>query len=70
MIDNAIATASDVLGDDPIVTEVRASREAIFARAGHDLQELGRQLQVRQAAAGRAGVTLPSVPPDGDRDAA
>ena len=70
MIDKTIATTSDVLSDDAIVSEVRASREAIFAHAGYDLQELGRQLQARQAAAGRVGLTLPSVPPESDSHAA
>ena len=58
------------IGVDTIVTEVRAVREAIFARAGYDLQELGRQLRARQAAAGRQGVTLPPPPPESDSHAA
>ena len=58
------------IGDDTIVTEVRAVREAIFARAGYDLRELGRQLRARQAAAGREGVTLPPKPPESDSHAA
>ena len=62
--------AGDSIGDDAIVAEVRAAREAIFARAGYDLQELGRQLQAPQAAAGREGVTLPPKPPESDSHAA
>ena len=64
------ADGADPIEYDAIVTEVRAVREAIFARAGYDLQELGRQLQARQAAAGREGVTLPPKPADGDGHAA
>ena len=53
--------APNASGFDAIVTEVRTAREAIFARAGYDLQELGRQLQARQTAVGREGVTLPPL---------
>ena len=71
MSDEPVASEGGALiGDDPIVTEVRAVREAIFARAGYDLQELGRQLRARQAAAGREGVTLPPKPPESDSHAA
>ena len=56
--------------EDAIIAEVRASREAIFARADYDLQTLGRHLQERQAAAGRDGVTLPSKSPESDSHAA
>lgn len=56
--------------EDAIVAEVRVSREAIFARANYDIETLGRQLQERQAAAGRVGVTLPSKSPDSDSHAA
>ncbi|MES2179944.1 MAG: hypothetical protein V4550_18935 [Gemmatimonadota bacterium] len=62
--------AGDWVGEDEIVAEVRAARDAIFARAGYDIQELGRQLRARQAAAGRAGVTLPPKPPESDSPAA
>lgn len=58
------------MGDDAVAAEVRAARDAIFARAGYDLQELGRQLQERQTAAGRIGVTLPPKSPDSDIHAA
>jgi hypothetical protein len=51
-------------GDDRVVAEVRAAREALFAAAGYDLEELCRQLRARQAAEGRAAVTLPSRAPD------
>jgi hypothetical protein len=65
-----IANAGDGTSDDAIVTEVRAAREAIFARAGYDIQELGRQLQARQLAAGREGVTLQPKPAESDSHAA
>lgn len=38
------------IGDDTIVTEVRAVREAIFARAGYDLQEAAGERQPRRVA--------------------
>jgi hypothetical protein len=57
-------------GDDTIVSEIRAVREGVFARAGYDLQELGRQLRARQVASGREGVTLPPKPPESDSHAA
>ncbi len=62
--------APNTIGGDAIVNEVRAAREAIFARAGYDFQELGRQLQARQTASGREGVTLPHKLPDSDSHAA
>lgn len=62
--------ANSASRDDSIVSEIRAVREGIFARAGYDLQELGRQLRARQAAAGREGVTLPPRPPESDSHAA
>ncbi len=39
---------------DPIVTEVRAAREALYAEAGYDIYELCRRLQERQKSAGAA----------------
>ena len=62
--------AGTSIGEDTIVSEVRAVREGIFARAGYDLEALGRQLRARQAAAGREGVTLPPKPPESDSHAA
>ncbi len=56
--------------EEAIVAEVRANREAIFARADHNVQNLGQQLRERQAAAGRTGVTLPSKSPDSESHAA
>jgi hypothetical protein len=57
-------------GDDPVVAEVRAAREALFAEAGFDLEALGRLLRERQAAAGRSGVVLPPRAPDASPQAA
>lgn len=37
---------------DPIVTEVRRHREALFAEAGYDVGELCRQLRERQEVSG------------------
>ncbi len=57
-----------------VLRAMRPSREwckpVTFARAGYDLHELGRQLQARQVAAGRVGVTLPPKPPASDSHAA
>jgi hypothetical protein len=44
---------------DPIVDEVREARAELFARAGHDLATLVKQLQRRQAASKRKVVKLP-----------
>ena len=35
---------------DPIVAEVRAAREALYAEAGYDIHELCRRLQEKQKA--------------------
>ena len=71
MSDNPLPSeARSATEDDAIVSEIRAVREGIFARAGYELQELGRQLQARQAASGREGVTLPPKPPESDSHAA
>jgi hypothetical protein len=53
-----------VVRDDPVVAEVRAAREALFAEAGFDLDALGRLLRKRQAAAGRTGVVLSPRAPE------
>jgi len=44
--------------EDPIVKEVRRAREALFAAAGYDLEELCRRLQAEQVSSGREVVTL------------
>ena len=50
--------------EDPIVAEVRAAREALFAAAGYDLEEFCQQMRERQAAEGRVSVVLPPRAPD------
>ncbi len=57
-------------GDDSVVAEVRAAREALFADAGFDLEALGRFLRERQVAAGRVGVVLTPRAPDASSQAA
>ena len=44
--------------DDPIVAEVRAIRQALFAAAGYDIREFCRRLREEQAASGHDVVTL------------
>jgi hypothetical protein len=61
---------SGAVADDPIVAEVRAVRDAIFAEAGYDIAELCRQLRARQLAAGRTAVTLPPTAGRNDSHAA
>jgi len=39
--------------DDPIVSEVRKAREAIFAAADYDLERLSRRLRQEQSDSGR-----------------
>ena len=43
---------------DPIVAEVRAAREALFAAAGYDIREFCRRLRAEQAKSGHPVVTL------------
>ncbi len=47
------AHESDKPWVDPIVSEVRAAREALLAEAGYDLHKLCEMLRTRQSAAGR-----------------
>mgnify|MGYP001482823585 CR=1 FL=1 len=61
---------SGAVADDPIVAEVRAARDAIFAEAGYDIEELCRRLRARQLAAGRTAITLPPNAPRPDSHAA
>jgi hypothetical protein len=42
---------------DPIVAEVRAAREALYAEAGYDVHELCRRLQEKQQKASRVVVS-------------
>jgi hypothetical protein len=56
---------------DPIVAEVRRARQALFAEAGYDIQELCRRLREEQAASGHRIVTLaPRKTSDRPEDAA
>lgn len=50
--------------DDPIVAEVRAVREGLFAAAGYDLDTFVRQVRETQVRAGHEVVTLPPKPAD------
>lgn len=43
---------------DPVVAEVRAAREALFAAAGYDIREFCRQVRAEQAKSGHPVVTL------------
>jgi hypothetical protein len=43
--------------DDPIVSEVRKAREAIFAAAYYDLDKLSQRLRQQQADSGRPVAT-------------
>ena len=45
--------------DDPIVAEVRAIRQALFAEADYDLDELGRRLRDQQQAGRRTVISRP-----------
>lgn len=54
---------STALTDDPIVAEVRAIRETLFAEAGYDLEEFGRQIRASEAAEGLTSVTWPRRAP-------
>jgi hypothetical protein len=50
--------ANDTAWEDPIVAEVRATREALFAQAGFDIHELCRRVRARQAESGNVVVSL------------
>ena len=43
---------------DPIVAEVRGTREALFAAAGYDIREFCRRLREKQTASGHSVATL------------
>lgn len=45
---------------DPIVAEVRAARQALFAAAGHDIREFCRRLREEQDSSGHRVVTRAS----------
>lgn len=48
--------------EDPIVAEVRAVRDALFAEAGYDLDEFVRRIRAAQERSEHAVVTLPAKP--------
>jgi hypothetical protein len=45
---------------DPVVAEVRRTREELFAAAGYDVHEFCRRLREKQAASGHPVVTRPA----------
>lgn len=45
---------------DPIVAEVRAARQALFAAAGYDIREFCRRLRGQQSHSGHPVVSLRS----------
>jgi len=58
----------EALWEDPIVSEVRKVREALYAESGYNLYELSRRLRERQALSGRPVVSR-SPRPLGDTEA-
>lgn len=50
---------------DPIVSEIRAIREARAKRFGYDLDAMFKDLRAKEAASGRKFVRLPPRSPDG-----
>lgn len=56
----------EVPPEDPIIAELRATREALFAAAGYDLAEFARRLRAEQARSGHPVVTLPPRPATDD----
>jgi hypothetical protein len=50
----------DVGWQDPIVSEVRAARSALFAASGNDIREFCRRVREEQAASGHVIVTQPA----------
>lgn len=53
----------DVIWKDPIVEEVRAVREDLFASCGYDLSKLVAQLRESERQQGRASVSYPKREP-------
>jgi hypothetical protein len=54
--------------EDPIVAEVRAARERLFAEAGYSLEKFGQMLREAQASSDSEVISLPPRRPE--RDAA
>ena len=53
--------------DDPIVAEVHAARDKLFAEAGFDIDELIRRSRALQALYGQRVVDLSRKPAGGER---
>jgi len=53
--------------DDPIVAEVHAIRDKLFAEAGYDIDELIRRTRALQALPGQRVVDLSRKPADGEK---
>ena len=50
--------------DDPIVSEVRQAREALFAQSDYDLEKFAQRLRQEQSGSGRRIVTRSPRPPN------
>jgi hypothetical protein len=55
-------TLADAAHDDPLVAEVRATRAALSAAAGHDLARLVATIRIIEAAERAAGRTIIEPP--------
>lgn len=60
----ALDAAGMASPDDPIMAEVRAVREGLFAEAGYDLDVYVRRVRAAQACSDHAVATLPPKPAD------
>lgn len=56
--------------EDPVVAEVRAAREALFASVGCNFEALAKLLREQQAKAGREAISLPPRSGEGGGEAA
>lgn len=54
--------------EDPIVAEVRATRERLFAEADYSLEKLGQMLREAQATSGHEVITLARRRPESTPD--
>jgi len=54
------------LPQDPIVAEVRQTREALFADAGYDIHEFCRRLSEKQGSSGHPVVRSGNLPTAGE----
>lgn len=53
--------------DDPIVAEVHAARDKLFAEAGYDYEEYYRRMRARQALSGHRVVDFSRKPVDSEK---